>query len=122
LAEEFSGVPRRSATRLGTPLFEGHLHLLRTPTTTPKRGAGSQAPQQQSAQLILLLYSNSYLQKLNPRVKVNVINRNVRNEPNPNFYASYDIIIATDLDFMSLSALLRWRPSHQQALLRQQVT
>jgi ubiquitin-like 1-activating enzyme E1 A len=29
----------------------------------------------------------------------------VRNEPDPNFYASFDIIIATDLDFMSLSAL-----------------
>lgn len=45
------------------------------------------------------------VRKLNPRVKVNVIPRDVRNEPDPNFYASYDIIIATDLDFMSLSAL-----------------
>ncbi|KAF2823981.1 hypothetical protein CC86DRAFT_384494 [Ophiobolus disseminans] len=45
------------------------------------------------------------VQKLNPRVKVNVITRDVRNEPDPAFYASYDIIIATDLDFMSLSAL-----------------
>jgi ubiquitin-like 1-activating enzyme E1 A len=45
------------------------------------------------------------VQKLNPRVKVNVITRDVRNEPDPNFYGAYDIIIATDLDFMSLSAL-----------------
>jgi ubiquitin-like 1-activating enzyme E1 A len=45
------------------------------------------------------------VQKLNPRVKVNVITHDVRNEPDPNFYAAYDIIIATDLDFMSLSAL-----------------
>jgi ubiquitin-like 1-activating enzyme E1 A len=29
----------------------------------------------------------------------------VRNEPNPNFYASFDVIIATDLDFLSFSAL-----------------
>ncbi|KAF2026084.1 hypothetical protein EK21DRAFT_74964 [Setomelanomma holmii] len=45
------------------------------------------------------------VQKLNPRVKVNVIPRDVRNDPDTSFYASYDIIIATDLDFMSLSAL-----------------
>ncbi|KAH7386848.1 hypothetical protein DE146DRAFT_184446 [Phaeosphaeria sp. MPI-PUGE-AT-0046c] len=45
------------------------------------------------------------VQKLNPRVKVNVLPRDVRNELDPNFYASFDIIIATDLDFMSLSVL-----------------
>jgi ubiquitin-like 1-activating enzyme E1 A len=36
---------------------------------------------------------------------VNVITRDVRNEPDPNFYAAYDIIIATDLDFLSFTAL-----------------
>jgi ubiquitin-like 1-activating enzyme E1 A len=36
---------------------------------------------------------------------VNVISRDIRNEPDPSFYAAYDIIIATDLDFMSLTAL-----------------
>lgn len=45
------------------------------------------------------------VQKLNPRVKVNVVPRNVCNEPDPKFYASFDIIIATDLDFMSLNAI-----------------
>ncbi|KAF2275204.1 uncharacterized protein EI97DRAFT_420801 [Westerdykella ornata] len=47
----------------------------------------------------------SELQKLNPRVKVNVITRDVRNEQDMAFYSAYDIIIATDLDFLSLSAL-----------------
>lgn len=36
---------------------------------------------------------------------MNVITRDVRNEPDPNFYAAYDIIIATDLDFLSFTAL-----------------
>ncbi|KAL5121699.1 E1 ubiquitin-activating protein aos1 [Pleosporales sp. CAS-2024a] len=46
-----------------------------------------------------------HVQKLNPRVKVHVISRDIRNEPDPGFYAAYDIIIATDLDFLSLTAL-----------------
>ncbi|KAH7074587.1 hypothetical protein BKA63DRAFT_316490 [Paraphoma chrysanthemicola] len=45
------------------------------------------------------------VQKLNPRVKVNVITRDVRNDPETNFYAAFDVIIATDLDFMSFTAL-----------------
>ncbi|KAF2261093.1 hypothetical protein CC78DRAFT_561959 [Lojkania enalia] len=45
------------------------------------------------------------IQKLNPRVRVDVITRDVRNEQDVNFYAAYDVIIATDLDFLSLSAL-----------------
>ncbi|KAJ4367118.1 E1 ubiquitin-activating protein aos1 [Neocucurbitaria cava] len=45
------------------------------------------------------------VQKLNPRVKVNVISTDVRIEQDPNFYAKYDVIIATDMDFMSFNAL-----------------
>ncbi|KAH4000552.1 hypothetical protein HBI70_121780 [Parastagonospora nodorum] len=45
------------------------------------------------------------VQKLNPRVKVNVISRDIRNEPELSFYAAYDIIIATDLDFLSFTAI-----------------
>jgi ubiquitin-like 1-activating enzyme E1 A len=45
------------------------------------------------------------IQKLNPRVKVHTIPRDIRNEPDVNFYAAYDVIIATDPDFVSLSAL-----------------
>ncbi|KAF2474114.1 uncharacterized protein BDR25DRAFT_255749 [Lindgomyces ingoldianus] len=45
------------------------------------------------------------IQKLNPRVKVNVITRDIRTEQDVTFYAAYDVIIATDLDFLSLSSL-----------------
>ncbi|ORY16172.1 hypothetical protein BCR34DRAFT_622545 [Clohesyomyces aquaticus] len=45
------------------------------------------------------------IQKLNPRVKVNVITRDIRNEQDVTFYAAYHVIIATDLDFLSLSSL-----------------
>ncbi|KAF2868312.1 hypothetical protein BDV95DRAFT_630539 [Massariosphaeria phaeospora] len=45
------------------------------------------------------------IRKLNPRVRVNVITRDIKNEQNVNFYAAYDVIIATDLDFLTLSAL-----------------
>ncbi|KAF1851019.1 uncharacterized protein K460DRAFT_274810 [Cucurbitaria berberidis CBS 394.84] len=45
------------------------------------------------------------VQKLNPRVKVNVLSTDVRNEQDLNFYANYDVIIATDMDFLSFSAL-----------------
>ncbi|KAF2854349.1 hypothetical protein T440DRAFT_476238 [Plenodomus tracheiphilus IPT5] len=45
------------------------------------------------------------VQRLNPRVKVNVLTTDIRNEQDPNFYAAYDIIIATDMDFLSSSAL-----------------
>lgn len=46
-----------------------------------------------------------HVQRLNPRVKVNVITTDVRNDPDMSFYSNYDIIIATDMDFMSFSAL-----------------
>ncbi|KAF2715204.1 hypothetical protein K504DRAFT_421755 [Pleomassaria siparia CBS 279.74] len=42
------------------------------------------------------------VRKLNPRVKVNVITRDLRPEQDPNFYTPYDVIIATDLDFLGL--------------------
>ncbi|KAF2012772.1 hypothetical protein BU24DRAFT_374542 [Aaosphaeria arxii CBS 175.79] len=45
------------------------------------------------------------IQKLNPRVKVNVITRDIKQEQDVNFYAAFDVIIATDLDFLSLSSL-----------------
>jgi ubiquitin-like 1-activating enzyme E1 A len=45
------------------------------------------------------------VQKLNPRVNVNVVTRDVRNEQLPSFYKSFDIIIATDIDFLSLTTL-----------------
>lgn len=45
------------------------------------------------------------IQKLNPRVKVNVITRDVQNEQDMSFYAAFDVIIATDLNFLALSAL-----------------
>lgn len=45
------------------------------------------------------------VQKLNPRVKVHVLAGDVRNEQDANFYARYDVIIATDMDFLSFSAL-----------------
>ncbi|KAF2128293.1 hypothetical protein P153DRAFT_341817 [Dothidotthia symphoricarpi CBS 119687] len=45
------------------------------------------------------------VQKLNPRVKVNVLTTNICNAPNENFYAQFDVIIATDLPFASLFAL-----------------
>ncbi|KAF2676783.1 hypothetical protein K458DRAFT_321348 [Lentithecium fluviatile CBS 122367] len=45
------------------------------------------------------------VQKLNPRVKVNVITRDVRNEQLPAFYKSFDVIIGTDTDFLSLTTL-----------------
>jgi ubiquitin-like 1-activating enzyme E1 A len=45
------------------------------------------------------------VQKLNPRVKVNVLTRDVRNEPDPAFYQSFDVIIATDIDFNSQTVL-----------------
>jgi ubiquitin-like 1-activating enzyme E1 A len=42
---------------------------------------------------------------LNPRVNVKVLQTDIRHEQDPNFYAAYDIIIATDMDFLSTSAL-----------------
>jgi ubiquitin-like 1-activating enzyme E1 A len=45
------------------------------------------------------------VRKLNPRVKVNVITTDVRSNTDTDFLAAYDIVIATDLDFMSLSNL-----------------
>lgn len=45
------------------------------------------------------------IRKLNPRVQVNVLTRDVRLEQDINFYSSFDVIIATDLDFISLSNL-----------------
>jgi ubiquitin-like 1-activating enzyme E1 A len=45
------------------------------------------------------------VRKLNPRVKVNVITRDVRAEKDATFFTAYDVIIATDLDFDSTRAL-----------------
>jgi len=45
------------------------------------------------------------VQKLNPRVKVRVLTNDICKEQDPNFYAAYDVIIATDMDFLSSSAL-----------------
>ncbi|KAF1839009.1 hypothetical protein BDW02DRAFT_585386 [Decorospora gaudefroyi] len=45
------------------------------------------------------------VRKLNPRVDVKVLPTDIRNEQDPKFYAAYDIIIATDMDFLSSSAL-----------------
>ncbi|KAF2181676.1 hypothetical protein K469DRAFT_691767 [Zopfia rhizophila CBS 207.26] len=45
------------------------------------------------------------IQKLNPRVKVNVITRDIRTEDDVDFYAAYDVIIATDLPFLTLNTL-----------------
>lgn len=45
------------------------------------------------------------VQKLNPRVKVNVITRDLRDELDASFCAAYDVVIATDLDFLSFSTL-----------------
>lgn len=36
---------------------------------------------------------------------MHTIARDVRNEQDPNFYAAFDVIIATDLDFLSLASL-----------------
>jgi ubiquitin-like 1-activating enzyme E1 A len=44
------------------------------------------------------------IRKLNPRVKVNVVTSDVRLE-GPEFFARYDVIIATDLDYQSLFTL-----------------
>jgi ubiquitin-like 1-activating enzyme E1 A len=44
------------------------------------------------------------IQKLNPRVKVNVVTSDVRQEQ-PEFFARYDVIIATDLDYQSFFTL-----------------
>ncbi|KAF2639047.1 hypothetical protein P280DRAFT_403849 [Massarina eburnea CBS 473.64] len=45
------------------------------------------------------------VQKLNPRVKVNVITTDVTSEQAQSFYKAFDVIIATDLPFLSLTAL-----------------
>lgn len=45
------------------------------------------------------------LRKLNPRVRVNTLPTDIRNEQDPTFYSQYDIIIATDMDFLSFSAV-----------------
>ncbi|KAF1915532.1 hypothetical protein BDU57DRAFT_451855 [Ampelomyces quisqualis] len=45
------------------------------------------------------------VQKLNPRVKVNTITRNVCEEKDPNFYTSFNVIIGTDLEFLQLASL-----------------
>jgi ubiquitin-like 1-activating enzyme E1 A len=45
------------------------------------------------------------VRKLNPRVKVNVITRDVRGEKQVSFFNAFDVIIATDLDFDSTRAL-----------------
>ncbi|KAH9872805.1 hypothetical protein J1614_005199 [Plenodomus biglobosus] len=45
------------------------------------------------------------VQKLNPRVKVNVLTNDVRLIQDPEFYAAYDVIIATDMDFLSSTVL-----------------
>ncbi|KAJ4303078.1 E1 ubiquitin-activating protein aos1 [Kalmusia sp. IMI 367209] len=43
------------------------------------------------------------VQKLNPRVKVNVITRDIGQEMDPEFYKPFDMIIATDLNFTILA-------------------
>ncbi|KAF2738552.1 hypothetical protein EJ04DRAFT_485964 [Polyplosphaeria fusca] len=45
------------------------------------------------------------VQKLNPRVKVNTITADITQQQDANFFAPYDVIIATDLPFTSLCAL-----------------
>ncbi|KAJ4324141.1 E1 ubiquitin-activating protein aos1 [Neodidymelliopsis sp. IMI 364377] len=45
------------------------------------------------------------VQKLNPRVKVNVYAGDIRKETEAEFYAKFDVIIATDLDFLSFNNL-----------------
>ncbi|KAF2115063.1 hypothetical protein BDV96DRAFT_493820 [Lophiotrema nucula] len=45
------------------------------------------------------------VRKLNPRVKVNVITRDIRNLQDTTFFAAYDVIIATDLDFNSVASI-----------------
>ncbi|KAJ4353149.1 E1 ubiquitin-activating protein aos1 [Ascochyta clinopodiicola] len=45
------------------------------------------------------------VQKLNPRVKVNVYAGDIRTETEASFYANFDVIIATDLDFNSTNTL-----------------
>ncbi|CAI6333412.1 unnamed protein product [Periconia digitata] len=45
------------------------------------------------------------VRKLNPRVDVKVITTNVTSEQSESFYKAFDIIIATDLDFLSFAAL-----------------
>ncbi|KAL6164678.1 E1 ubiquitin-activating protein aos1 [Exserohilum turcicum] len=45
------------------------------------------------------------VEKLNPRVAVKTITTDVRMEQDPSFYAAYDVIIATDMDFLSTSAI-----------------
>ncbi|KAK1915254.1 hypothetical protein P3342_003061 [Pyrenophora teres f. teres] len=45
------------------------------------------------------------VRKLNPRVTVKTLTTDIRNVQDPNFYAAYDIIITTDMDFMSTTAV-----------------
>ncbi|KZM19513.1 E1 ubiquitin-activating enzyme [Ascochyta rabiei] len=45
------------------------------------------------------------VQKLNPRVRVNVYAGDIRTETEASFYANFDVIIATDLDFNSTNTL-----------------
>ncbi|PVI07581.1 hypothetical protein DM02DRAFT_580168 [Periconia macrospinosa] len=45
------------------------------------------------------------VRKLNPRVQVNVITTNVTSEQSEAFYKAFDVIIATNLDFLSFTAL-----------------
>jgi ubiquitin-like 1-activating enzyme E1 A len=45
------------------------------------------------------------VQKLNPRVTVKTLTTDIRDEQDPNFYAAYDVIICTDMDFLSTSAV-----------------
>ncbi|KNG47188.1 ubiquitin sumo-activating enzyme e1 [Stemphylium lycopersici] len=44
-------------------------------------------------------------EKLNPRVAVKTITTDIRTVQDPGFYAAYDVIIVTDMDFLSTSAL-----------------
>ncbi|KAL5382830.1 hypothetical protein DPSP01_006384 [Paraphaeosphaeria sporulosa] len=43
------------------------------------------------------------VQKLNPRVKVNVLTHDVSKETDTSFFVPFDLIIATDLDFIGLT-------------------
>ncbi|KAL6708210.1 E1 ubiquitin-activating protein aos1 [Coniothyrium glycines] len=45
------------------------------------------------------------VQKLNPRVKVETLTTDVRQQQDPAFYARYSVIIATDMDFLSANAV-----------------
>ena len=45
------------------------------------------------------------VQKLNPRVKVNTYTSPITTETEASFYAQFDVIIATDLDFNSTNTL-----------------